>query len=253
MKKKVIILCMSCNQSRFVNEEYIIRKTWGGDILDGKYDNIELLFYRGGSDNTYLENDVLHLTSDDTLLGTYQKSIDCFKWLVENKQFDYIVRTNTSTYINVDAIQQFLEFNVNEETVCGSYLIMNGANKFIPFLPGFFLIFSKKIIELLVNDRLQINSFDDNSFATSLFNRFKQNYLTERHILEVDSISDIKKTYFNKLSTAYCVRVKDESNSENNIINMIGIHVLFKNIKTQVNPPHGFTKISTLYGEIPID
>ena len=202
MKKKVIILCMSCNQNRFVNEEYIIRKTWGGDILEGKYDNIELLFYRGGSDNTYLENDVLHLTSDDTLLGTYQKSIDCFKWLVENKQFDYIVRTNTSTYINVEAIQQFLEFNVNEETVCGSYLIMNGANKFIPFLPGFFLIFSKKIIELLVNDRLQINSFDDNSFATSLFNRFKQNYLTERHIL-----SEIRKIRENKTTIIIAHRI----------------------------------------------
>ena len=144
MSKKAIILCMSCNQERFINEEHIIRKTWGKDILEGKYDNIELLFYRGNSDSTYLEKDVLHLTSDDTLTGSYQKTIDCFKWLIENKEFDYIIRTNTSTYINVDAIQQFLEFNIDENITCGLYLLINHTNNFIPFCPGFYLIFSKK-------------------------------------------------------------------------------------------------------------
>ena len=78
MSKKAIILSMSCNQERYINEENAIRQTWGKEVLEGKYDNIELLFYRGGSDSTYLEKDVLHLTSDDTLFGTYQKNNGLF-------------------------------------------------------------------------------------------------------------------------------------------------------------------------------
>ena len=110
MSKKVIILSMSCNQERYINEENAIRQTWGKDIIEGKYDNIELLFYRGGASEIHLENDVLYCPTGDEVYNTYKKSIECFKWLVENKEFDYIIRTNTSTYINVDAILQF--FNI---------------------------------------------------------------------------------------------------------------------------------------------
>lgn len=251
MSKKAIILCMSCNQERFINEEHIIRKTWGKDILEGKYDNIELLFYRGDSDSTYLEKDVLHLTSDDTLIGTYQKTIDCFKWLVENKEFDYIIRTNTSTYINVDAIQQFLSMeDIDENITCGPYLLINRTNDFIPFCPGFYLIFSKKTIELLINNKLSINSYDDNSFAISLFKEHKRKYL-EEYIKEIDYVNfkDINSTY---LGNVYCVRVKDEQNELNTVNNMKMIHEKYKNIKTKINPPHVFTKIYTLYGQIPI-
>ena len=36
MSKKVIILSMSCNQERYINEENAIRQTWGKEILEGK-------------------------------------------------------------------------------------------------------------------------------------------------------------------------------------------------------------------------
>lgn len=49
------------------------------------------------------------------------------------------------------------------------------------------------------------------------------------------------------------VRVKDENNLENNIVTMLGLHTLFKNIK-QFNaiPPHNFTHVETKFGKIPI-
>jgi len=252
MKKKVIILSMSCNKERYINEEKVIRETWGKDIIEGKYDNIELLFYRGGTDKTYLENDILHLISDDTLIGTYQKSIDCFEWLIKNKEFDYVIRTNTSTYINVEAILRCLDFNINEDIVCGPYLLMNRTNNFIPFLPGFYLIFSKKIINLLVNKRLLINNYDDNTFAITLLNSYGRNYL-EEHILEIDNINfdDIDKV---NLSNVYCVRVKDEENKLNTIDNMKIIHEKYMKLKNiDIKQPHGFTKVYTFFGKIPIN
>lgn len=254
MSKKVIILSMSCNQERYINEEEAIRQTWGKDILEGKYDNIELMFYRGGSDNTYLEGDVLHLTSDDTLIGTYQKTIDAFNFLLENKDFDYIIRTNTSTYINIRAIQQFLEFNIDEEIVCGPYLLINQYNSFIPFLPGFYLIFSKQTIDLLVHNRLIKNNFDDNSFAIPLFKKYNIRYLQE-YILEIDAI-DFKNINNSDLNKYYCVRVKDELTPTNTVNNMKIAHEKYisnYNIDKGVNEPHGFTKIYTIYGQIPIN
>ena len=56
---------MSCNQERYINEENIIRKTWGYDILQGKYENLSLFFYRGGYENEIIDNNVLYLKSSD--------------------------------------------------------------------------------------------------------------------------------------------------------------------------------------------
>lgn len=110
MSKKAIILSMSCNQERYINEEHIIRKTWGKDIIEGKYDNIELLFYRGGSDSTYLENNIIHIDEKDDLNGTYHKSLKAFRYIDDNFEYDYIIRCNTSNYINIEAINNFLDF-----------------------------------------------------------------------------------------------------------------------------------------------
>lgn len=46
--KKGIILVMSCNIERYIKEEEIIRNTYAKDIIDGKYDNLSICFYRGG-------------------------------------------------------------------------------------------------------------------------------------------------------------------------------------------------------------
>lgn len=252
MSKKVIILSMSCNQERYINEENAIRQTWGKDILEGKYDNIELLFYRGGASITHLENNVLYCPTGDEVYNTYKKSIECFKWLVENREFDYIIRTNTSTYINIDAILQFLDFNIDENIMCGPSLVMNKGSNYIPFLSGHYLIFSKKVINTLLKNEHDYDGIDDVIFSYSLIKEYGRDYV-EKYIMEIDNINDMSKSYMDNISTSYCVRVKDEVNLDNNIPKMIGLYFIYKNIKTQIKPPHGFTKIYTPYGQIPID
>lgn len=244
---------MSCEQERYINEEAIIRKTWGKNILDKKYDNVELYFYRGGSEKNFIdeENHIIYLNSGDDLDETGQKTSDCFSLLKEKEiEYDYIVRTNTSTYINIDAILQFLELDFSDNIVCGPCLKINNSNKNIPFLAGYFLIIPHKIVDIL--SQYKLKGPDDSAIAMALYNKFKNEYI-EKYILEVDSIRNMNKQFFNDLSKAYCIRVKDELNYENNIINMIGLHVLFQTVvKTKINPPHKFTTIETIYGQIPI-
>ena len=37
--KKAVVLVMSCNEERFIEEEEIIRKTWGSPIINGEIEN----------------------------------------------------------------------------------------------------------------------------------------------------------------------------------------------------------------------
>lgn len=253
MGKKAIILSMSCNQERYINEENIIRRTWGKDVLEGKYDNIELLFYRGGSDSTYLENNIIHIDEKDDLNGTYHKSLKAFRYIDDNFEYDYIIRCNTSNYINIEAINKFLDFDsIDDEIMFGASLLINGVNNWIPFLRGNFLIIPKKIINILINNNIGLScGIDDFCFGYVLQRHYRDEYL--KHILEIDTIDNINESYYEQLCNSYCVRLRDVENIENIPLLMIGLHFLYKNIKTQINPPHGFTKIYTPYGQIPID
>ena len=251
MSKKAIILVMSCNQERFINEEQVIKKTWGKDIIEGKYNNIELLFYRGDSDKIYLEDNVIYIDERDDLEGTYIKSLKAFKYADDNFEYDYIIRCNTSNYINIEAIKQFLDMeNIDKDTMFGTSLIISGVNNWVPFLRGNFLIIPKSIINILINNVNIEFGVDDFCFGYTLWMYYKDKYL--KHILEIDTINDINEPYYEKLYKSYCVRLRVVENIENIPLLMIGLHSLYKNIKTHINPPHGFTNIETIYGKIPI-
>ena len=79
-------------------------------------------------------------------------------------------------------------------------------------------------------------------------------YYLEKHVLEIDSlVLNTNNDIDEKLKNVYCVRIKDESNLDNNIERMKLIHQKYKSgVKTKINPPHNFTKINCVYGWVPI-
>lgn len=259
--KKGVILVMSCEQERYINEEAIIRKTWAKPIINGEVEKLSIIFYRGGAEEESFDEEkcLLKLKSPDDLNGTYEKTQAAFRYLENNKiEYDYVFRTNTSTYINIDALIQFLEFeDMGEDVMYTSHLVVNKLSNHIPYGGGHYLIIPRKlIIELfLIYEPKDLKCSIDDPVIGYLMGAYYCGEYLEKHILQVDSISTMREPYFNDLSTAYCVRIKDEENPENNIVNMIGLHILYKNlnIQTKINKPHGFTKINTLYGKIPID
>ena len=252
--KKAIILVMSCNQERYINEENIIRKTWGYGILQGKYENLSLFFYRGGHENEIIDNNVLYLKSSDNIDDTSLKTFDSFEMVNRIfKDYDYIIRTNTSTYLNIEAILSFLNMNLKDNMMYGPSLVINEYNKYIPYLSGHCLIFSKYIADkLLENKHKIITGVDDAVFGYILWYVFGNSYMN--YMMEFDSILDMNQSYENKLDYSYCIRIKDELNPSNNIIRMNKLHEYYSNKKNscKIKKPHKFKNIFTCYGKIPI-
>lgn len=111
--KKIIIMIMSCNIDFFIDEESILKSTY----LSRLPDNIDYIIYRGGNKTSYDENThVLTVESDDSLERTYNKTYQALKWVYKHKDFDYIFRTNTSTYVNIDLLNYFV--NNKEDNFC---------------------------------------------------------------------------------------------------------------------------------------
>ena len=110
--KKILILAMCCNQDFFIEQENYIKELYAKDIIEGKYPNIEFYTYTASYDTKYHINKTehkLYVPADDSLTGTFEKTQNVFKLLKHlNFDYDYVLRTNCSTYINVELLNRFI-------------------------------------------------------------------------------------------------------------------------------------------------
>lgn len=259
--KNGVILVMSCNEERFIEEEEIIRKTWGSPIINGEVENLSIIFYRGGSGESFDdEKKVLYLNVPDDLSNTYNKTIEAFKFLEKNNiEYDYIFKTNTSTYVNVEALLQFLKFeDIDKETVYAPGLNINQKCLSIPFGIGYFLIFPKYMVESIFI-RYALKSFIDNgvddvNIGFLMATLYKDSYVT-KHLKQIDVIDDFNEFSIKDFTEAYCVRIKDDKNLKNNCERMLRVHHLYNLLREEVKVkrPHNFTNIYTSFGKIPIE
>lgn len=117
---------MSCQDDFFVEQEKIIKETWAGPIIKGEYPNVDFLIYKGDttlqkhklikSENTLL------LRCEDDLEHTFKKTYYALSLINKNFEYDYVFRTNTSTFVNVPLMHEFIQHLDNDEVLWVSEL-----------------------------------------------------------------------------------------------------------------------------------
>lgn len=193
-RPNILILIMSANQGHFINQIEDCKNTWLSVLKDEKYSNIinkyvnkiDWLYYDANIKNKYniittkdgkeyLEADLSHnirvdkhnkhhlcnILEDDS--WTWQKTYDVFEYITNEEQYsdyDYVIRTNTSSYINILLLSYILyrEFNddsIDSNIMCyGSELISMYSTR-IPnpndvYIRGNCLILHKYIIKNVI-------------------------------------------------------------------------------------------------------
>lgn len=117
--KRILIVIMSCNQEHFINEEQICKNTY----LSRLPDNIDYIIYRGASDKLSFDKHLLKLNVEDDLFNTYRKTYLALNYIHNNFEYDYVFRTNTSTYVNVDLLNSFVQSLEDDNIVWTSELM----------------------------------------------------------------------------------------------------------------------------------
>jgi hypothetical protein len=113
--------------------------TWVPEVLDAGHD---VLFFDGGNDKQKYNPDslTLHLTESDEYEQKPLPSIllpkiqSAFRWVLENKDFDYVYLHDDDIYININ---EFNKLNVTQD--------FKGTN-----IGGFGFFFNKKAMQALV-------------------------------------------------------------------------------------------------------
>lgn len=254
--KKILFLSMTCQDKFFVEQTEIVKQTWAKDIIDGKYgNNVDFLSYDGWIENFKLdkENHILHVRAEDT--DTYKKTYYAISVLQKNFDYDYIFRTNTSTYVNVPLAIEFINsLDDTDEVLWTSELIaLTEANVPHPldlYGRGNGLIMSKNMINIFLKEGinlLYLNMCDDigiGNVLNSYYIKNQKNYLN--HIksfchgwYKCISIKDSKNNhqlcqYWNEnndyefLKKFMTIQIKQYYSRENEINNYLELHNILK-------------------------
>lgn len=146
---------MSCKLDRFKVQSEASKISIQKQIQKHQLENeIEVYDYVGDSETQYIENTTIHLTSNDDAHNTYDKTIECLKYIKNNIEFDYVFRTNTSTFINVKLLYEFIKYVKPNDTMwCSELYATNNVkcpNEYDMYGRGNGMIMSRNIVDFII-------------------------------------------------------------------------------------------------------
>lgn len=160
--KKILIVVMSCESEFFEEQVKTIKETWAKDILDKKYPNIDFIYYKGTL-NTHSfnkETRLLNVQCEDDLNNTYKKTYYALNLINKSFEYDYIFRTNTSTYVNVELLNAFVQSLDNDEIFWTSEIYSlieaNCPTPLCLYGRGNGILFSKKLVEIFLKEGINL-------------------------------------------------------------------------------------------------
>ncbi len=149
----------------------------------------DLTFWYRGSKPMELNNEKyklkkneLIIDTDDGTLNMGLKTLLAFEWLLNNRDFDYIVRPTPSSYVNFKNLKNFINENLlNEKFVyCGKIQSTNDKNNNkIDFVSGSTLILNKNSVKKIIdNKEMWDHSYWDDVALSLLMSKININFQT---------------------------------------------------------------------------
>jgi hypothetical protein len=170
--KNVLILVLTSSRWPFSMMEECIRNTWG------KYEHPNIRIYYNHayesiitSNKTQLEGDIIRAPHIESFHGIGNKTISAFEYFLLNEEFDYVFRPNSSSFVNIPKLLEFLDTAPLMNYYSGSPLWFNSGgvteedkiNGPEQCCSGCGYILSRDLVELIVHkqDMWQHRMIDD--------------------------------------------------------------------------------------------
>lgn len=110
---------MSCNDPFFETSRRVVHDTWAKELIEGKFEGCTFYSYTASKDGQEkIEDNCIYVNTPDDVCHTYIKTIRAMKCLRDcGITWDMIVRTNTSTFINIRKTIDIV--NEGQGNLCG--------------------------------------------------------------------------------------------------------------------------------------
>ena len=183
------MLTMSCNQIYFQTLLGAVRDTWGKPLLQNKYENISWWSYTSCDEKhprpvIDFENHMIYVDEKDDIYSTYTKTQKAYNMIKSTGiEFDYVIRTNTSVFVNIDNLLSKIE-SIDMDDILTSrtsrYIDTIGNVSFdIEVLIGYFIGMKREYFDIamsnpsnyfILDDKIPIPTIDDVLMSICLYN-----------------------------------------------------------------------------------
>lgn len=198
---KIVLLVMSCNDTVLKTCTDMLNFTLGNESIEH---GVKYLTYIGGSDKQAIVDDCIYCVSGDDLDSTFLKTQEALKIVKDEFDPDFIIRINTSTYVNLEQTINFLrsEFKTSNKLICdGEISDLNGRIQ----LRGNSFIFGREMIDKIIEFNIDDCPSDlENSHDDVVISYIVQKVLgedkTTEEIIRSEKIGVVPMIYLNDLA-----------------------------------------------------
>ena len=253
---------MSCNQPLYKDEEQACRDTF---LRDAEGAGLSYWFYKGVSEEhpeagMDKESHTLYIDANDGLGGTSKKTAVALAEALKHDDWDYVVKTNVSTWLDVQKIQEAVDKWEGREdrNIYGARFISNESSKKVPFPRGHFIILSRAMVEGIVRwapvliKAGGMPKTDDTLLCLSMLYHmhkvWEDNY--EKRLMEVPSVIAWTEEIYDapEWTDALSVRCKDEKTPTNTPDNMRKTHEYKRNTPPERMYRRNMGLVETAFG-----
>ena len=147
-----LILVLSSKTYPSSRNKKAIKNTWGSILQD----DLKIIFYESGEVEKVID-DTLFVETDTSSKNLGYKLLLALDWCERNIDYDFIFRTNTSSFVNTKELKNYISDNLidKEYVYCGMPLVRDykDSDKKINFLSGAGIILNKKTTQLILDKR----------------------------------------------------------------------------------------------------
>lgn len=142
------------------------------------------------AEDVKLVGDILYIKGDESILNITHKTLESFRYILDSEsEFDFIIRSNMSTVINLFKLDEFLNSIPNQNIYCGGNIlclhlidhycgILDDRYFGTHYVHGTSMILSEDSVEFCVKnkDLFDCGVVDDVSFGVFFKNKLSKTY-----------------------------------------------------------------------------
>lgn len=181
--KKVLIMVLSSQYMPYDKMVNTSLRTWDSIEVEG----VETIFYFGlpKQDNV---GEFIYFPIVEHYNSIGLKTLEAFEWALKNKEFDYIARVNSSTYVDKKELIKYIQTLQDKEVFAG--LKVDASEYKETWMWGPALTFSKDVVQKLVDNKVHLDeALMEDMGLSYLANRLKIPY-TQGRLCSIDKIDN---------------------------------------------------------------
>lgn len=172
-------------------------------------------------------DDCIYSDTPEGRENLYYKTIDGFEWLLENEEFDYVLRTTVGNYVDLHLLKQFVEeIGIKDNVYAGHRNMYNNRHNApqpptVEYASGSAFLVSRNLIELLVKaererkldlirSQYKIKCLADDPTIGKFFIHDLGVRLIPWNKIELKSLSQIGPNVVNQMQCYFCHQINPE-------------------------------------------